>query len=68
MAICDFEGKELSIGDEVVFISSPHMLNRGMVTGFKQLNTKLTVVQLVVGQATITVAPFLCAKLAASGS
>ncbi len=63
MGTCDFEGKELSIGDDVVFISSPNMLNRGMVTGFKVVSRSLTVVQLVVGEATITVAPFLCARL-----
>ncbi len=63
MGTCDFEGKELLIGDKVVFISSPNMLNRGMVTGFKQISTNLTVVQLVAGEATITVAPFLCARL-----
>lgn len=66
-SISDCEGTPLSIGDAVVFISAPNTLQKGLVTGFKQLSRILTVVEIVVTHNgtshTMTAVPFVCAKL-----
>lgn len=67
MRTVDFQGNELTIGDTVIFISGPNSLNKGLITGFKQLSRILTVVEIVVTldngtNHTLTAAPFVCAK------
>jgi hypothetical protein len=67
-SVSDFEGKPLSMGDSVVFISAPNTLQKGIVTGFKQLSKILTVVEIVVTldngtSHSLTAAPFVCARL-----
>lgn len=66
-SISDFAGHELSPGSQVVFISAPNTLQKGHVTGLRQVNKNLTVVEVVVDQNgkthTLTAAPFVCARL-----
>jgi hypothetical protein len=68
MTIVDFQGLELVIGDTVIFISGPNSLNKGLVTGFKQLSKVLTVIEIVLthngNSHTMTAVPFVCAKVA----
>lgn len=68
MTVQDFSGSELAIGDEVVFISAPLTLQRGLITNFVQASKVLTLVEIVVTLSdgkthTMQVAPFVCAKL-----
>lgn len=67
MLVSDFERTPLGIGDEVVFISGPNTLNKGMITGVKVISSRLTVVEIAVSQGetthTVTAAPFLCCRL-----
>ena len=66
MSVVDFQGNQLGIGDEVVFISAPNTLQKGLITGFKPISKVLTVVEIVVttpkgGNHALTAAPFVCA-------
>lgn len=65
MSTVDFQGQELSIGDEIVFISAPHSLNKGTITGFSQRGQGPVLVELVAGETSypMKAASFLCAKL-----
>lgn len=65
-SVVDFEGVPLSLGDEVVCLTGPNSIQKGTVTGFKNLKLGDSV-QVVItrsdGQThTLEVASFLCAK------
>lgn len=65
MLVVDFQGQELSIGDEIAFISAPQSLNKGTITGFSQRGQGPVLVELVTGETSYTMkaASFVCAKL-----
>ncbi|MDK2744316.1 MAG: hypothetical protein NDI90_15520 [Nitrospira sp. BO4] len=66
-SVLDAFNQELTIGDEVVCITSPTTLQRGVITGVSKNNRFLTTVEIVVDRqdkqtATLKVASFMCAK------
>jgi hypothetical protein len=68
MTVRDFAGREMAIGDDVVFITAPNTLQSGIVTGFTQISKVLTVVEIVVtlpdgATCTLKAIPSVCALL-----
>ncbi len=64
----DVKGRPLQVGDEVCFISAPQCLNYGTLVGFRAINPRMTMAEIVVtisnGETrTLTVDPHLACKL-----
>lgn len=62
----DFEGKDISIGDTVIFFSAPAHLMKGTVVGVVTVTSRLVLAEIVVTNAdgtthTTRVLPGLCA-------